>query len=133
MRTLRVVGRAGILDQAGGGDAGGDERRPQRGRGVIGADQADQARRGAEGADVVGDVGGAAEADLVADVLDHRHRRLRRDALDAPDRELVEHDVADDDDGPIGDARDERAKGRERRPSVRRHRASASSAVRSDA
>jgi hypothetical protein len=64
--------------------------------------------------------------------VDDRDGRLRRDALHAPDRELIEHDVADDHDRPIGDARDERSKGGKGRR-VRRHRASASSAVRSDA
>ena len=55
----------------------------------------------------MGDVGRAAEPVLVALVLDDRDRRFRRDALHAPDDEVVEHRIADDDDWLAGEALEE--------------------------
>ena len=53
----------------------------------------------AERGDVVRDVGGAAEAVLLLLEADHRDRRFGRNALDAADDEVIEHHVADDQDG----------------------------------
>ena len=71
-------------------------------------------------------------------MLDDRDRRLRRDAVDVADDELVEHDVADDDDRLAGEAFDERVaaarRATERRRRVRSvERIGRSSAVRSAA
>ena len=62
-------------------------------------------RAAAERGDVVRHVGRAAQAELVAVEPDDRHRRLGRNAIDAADQEVVEHDVADDGDAAAGEAR----------------------------
>ena len=59
----------------------------------------------AERRDVVGDVGGAAEPVLFVIEPDDRHRGFRRDALHAAEHEVIEHEVADDEDGAAGEAR----------------------------
>ena len=52
--------------------------------------------RAAERRDVVRHVRGAAEAIALVIELDDRHRRFRRNAVDPPDHEVIEHQVADD-------------------------------------
>ena len=70
----------------------------------VAADDADRLDAAAERDDVVGDVGGAAEPLRLVVEADDRHRRFRRDPLDPADDELIEHQVADDQDGAAGEA-----------------------------
>jgi hypothetical protein len=58
----------------------------------------------------VGHVRGATEMEVLSLELHHRHWRLRRDPVHAPDHELVEHDVADDEGADRRKAFDEAAK-----------------------
>ena len=118
----------GILDEPGIGQARLGQRSPQPLARLVVADDPDEHGRRAERAHVVRDVGRAAQPILVAHVLDDRHRRLRRDALHAPDDELVEHQIADDNDTATGETRND---GGER--VVGRGHASAPSGLRSDA
>ncbi len=91
-------------------DAPGADREPRE----IGAqplrfrvvpDDADDLHAAAERRDVVGDVGGAAEPVLLVIEPDDRHRGLRRDPLHAAEHEVIEHEVADDEDGAAREAR----------------------------
>ena len=63
---------------------------------VVLARDRDECRVAAERGDVVGDVGGAADAVRLMIERDDGHRRFRRDARHAADDERVEHRVADD-------------------------------------
>ena len=49
------------------------------------------------------DVGGAAEPELFVFEPHDRNRRFRRDAIDLADHEVVQHHVADDEDGAAGE------------------------------
>ena len=53
--------------------------------------------------------GGAAEPELVALELDHRHRRFGRDTVDPSVDEVIQHHVADDEDGSSGDPVEQRS------------------------
>ena len=50
------------------------------------------------------DVARTAEAELLVLEPHDRHWRFRRDALDAADDEVVEHDIADDENGAASEA-----------------------------
>ena len=54
-------------------------------------DDADERRNAAERGKVRDDVSGAAEHLLATSDFKHRHRRFRRNAVDRPVREAVEH------------------------------------------
>ena len=88
---------------------------------VVRADDAAQADPGAEGRDLAGDVGGAAEPVIRLADPDHRHRRLGRDAVHLARHVLVEHDVAGDPDvGVRGIGRRSTSDRRWRRVGLRR-------------
>jgi hypothetical protein len=74
-----------------------------RAAGVVVAEHGQQPGLRADIGDVARHVGRAAEA-LVGPVhLDHRHRRLGRDALDLAEPVAVEHRVADDEHAAAGE------------------------------
>ena len=78
-------------------DAGaGSQRLAQGGAGGIVADHANQVAARPGGGDVGGDIGRAARRIAPVGHVHHRHRCLRRDALDVADEVPVEHQVADD-------------------------------------
>ena len=100
--------------------AGARERR----RRVVLSGDGDERRLAAERRHVVRDVRGAANPVRLVIEGDDRNRRLGRDARHAPDDELVEHGVADDEDVRAGECRrDPAARGQARSaagaPSVR--------------
>ena len=55
----------------------------------------------------MGDICRPAEAIVVASVLDDRHRRLGGNPVHMPDHEMIEHEVAHDEDGRSGEPIDE--------------------------
>ena len=75
------------------------ERIGQRQSGVVVADQADQDALRAKGRDVARHIAGAADLDLAVAHYEHRRRRLGRDARDIAVDEIVEHEIADAEDG----------------------------------
>jgi len=82
------------------------ERGLDRIAGVVGADHADEQAARAEARDVARHVARPADHLLVAPRRDHRYRRLGRHARDLAVDELVEHQVADAEDGLLGQALD---------------------------
>ena len=68
-----------------------------RGR-IVQADASDQQRLAVKRPHVGRDVRRAAEPELFALESHHRHRRLRRDAIDPANQKVIEHHVADDGD-----------------------------------
>ena len=99
-------GRARSVNDKRGRDAGlGGERRLQRAAGIVLADQADKDAMRAEARDIARDIAGAADHHLAALDCDHRRRRLRRDAGDLAIDEVVQHQVADAQDGDAGQSR----------------------------
>ncbi len=93
--------RSGSRDQSGRADSQRLEIGSQPRCIRIGADHADDLRAAAHRDDVVGDVGGAAEPVLLVVERHNRHRRFGRDAVDAPDDEVIEHHVADNEDDAV--------------------------------
>ena len=103
-RSFTVVGSAGIAVER-RAHALGREQALERRAGLVVADHRQQRRLRAQRRRVARDVGGAAGALLGARDLDHRHRRLGRDALDVAEPVAVEHHVADDQHARARDAR----------------------------
>ena len=75
------------------------ERIGQRAAGFIVADQADENAARAERCDIARDIAGAADLDLAARDREHRRRRFRRNARDFAIDEIVEHEIADAENG----------------------------------
>src|SRR5262249_24391521 len=73
------------------------------------ADDAGDLDGAAERGDVVRHVGRAAQAEALVIELDDGHGRFGRDALDAPDDEMIEHQIADDEHSPAACAVEQRA------------------------
>src|SRR4029434_3982806 len=69
---------------------------------VVGADRADDRDAVNELSQIARDIGRAARIKAVAGHLDHRHRRLGRDAADLAPDEFVEHQVAGNGDALTG-------------------------------
>ena len=69
---------------------------------------ADRLRTPAERHDIARDIRGAAEAVLLAVELHDRHGSFRRNPGDTAVDEVVEHQVADDEDGPAGNPAEQR-------------------------
>ncbi len=84
-----------VLDQQGAKLREPSAERGKVGRRLVRTGDADQTYAGAVGDEVRGDVAGAAEEGPVIAVLQHRHRRLRRDAPDVALDEAVDENVAD--------------------------------------
>jgi hypothetical protein len=78
----------------------------QGGGAVVLAGDGHQRRLAAERRDVVRDVGGAAESELLAVEAHDGHRRFRRNAIDASDDEVIEHHIAGDGKRPAAELRD---------------------------
>ena len=70
-------------------------------------DEPDERCAATERDDVVGHVGGAAQACVLGPELDDGYRRFRRDPRHAPDDEAIQHQVADDEHRQSGEAGDE--------------------------
>ena len=93
----------------------------QRESGLVVADEADEDAARAERRDVARHIAGAADLDLAVRDREHRGRRLRRNARDLAIDEVVEHEIADAEDGLLGDFRkaffevEHRATGSDRR------------------
>ena len=88
-----------------GADAAGGDQGSQRKPGLVGADHADQPGLRAQVGHVARHVGRTAGAFLGAQHLDHRHRRLGRDAVGVAEPVAVEHHVADNEDAGGGEDR----------------------------
>ena len=73
--------------------------------GLVLTDDPDDRGLAAQGDDVLRDVPGPAEPVVVTGEPNDRHGRLRRDPIDVPDEEMVEHEVAQNRDVPACEAR----------------------------
>ena len=109
-----------------GRDAGVAALTRQRRRVLVHARHGDQRRLPAEGSDVVGHIGGAADSLGLMFERHHRYRRFGRDAGDTAGDEAIDHRVADDENvsarEPAGDgARPVRRDGRQQHGRSRRH------------
>ena len=93
------------IDHQGGGEAGTSlaELDVEVAARRVVADDAGEAHLGAEGSEVADDIAGAARHPRFPLDLEHRHRRLGRDAFDGAIDVAVEHDVADAADPNAGD------------------------------
>ena len=98
----------GILDQRGQLDVPALELPAQRAARLVGAGDSEQHRPAAERAEVRDHVSRSAERGRFTLDLDHRHRRLRRNPLDAPPHVAVEHHVSQHRDPAAGETIDDR-------------------------
>jgi hypothetical protein len=93
-----------IEDQARGNPAvAAAEPRTQGLADRIVADDANEKAARAEACNVAGDVAGAADDDVLARDIDHRRRRLRRNAGYLAIDEIVQHQIADAEDRLVWD------------------------------
>jgi len=77
------------------------------GTGIISADDADEDCASAQGGDIVGDIGCAAQARPLRSDAQHRDRGLRGDPADLSGHISVEHHIAKNEHGAAGEERDE--------------------------
>jgi hypothetical protein len=97
-------GRPGRIDHQRGLDQRiGLQPRDDVARRIIGADETDEDAARAERGDIARDIAGAPDGELVALHRQHRRRRLRRNPSDLAIDEVVEHQVADAEDGLLAD------------------------------
>ena len=94
----------GIVDEPGRPDTNPLEAGSQARRGFVRSRQADHENASAQCGNVVRDVGGAAEAPGLLFEANDGHGRFRRNPVNATDDEMIEHQIADDDDGAAGEA-----------------------------
>ena len=100
-------GESGALENAGGIDAGGAEQFEQTAGGPIGSDGTGERDAIGELAEVAGDVGGAAGIVGFAGDVDGGDGRFGRNARGLAPDELVQHEVAGNEDTLAGEPRGE--------------------------
>ncbi len=96
MRVLTIVGKAAVFDHGGSVDPVRFQELAQLLPAAIRPQQTDDRRSRDELAEVARHVGRAAGVKTLARHFHHRHRRLGRNAADFSPDELVQHQIAED-------------------------------------